>query len=157
MSKELKKGSEVAGFQVVRDTDTDFIMLSDDTYQINKISAYLAIYLTDSEEDEDNITAYVLVVPERKLWTESALRDVAFAIGMEGEDVRFIPYADMVSCGPKASLMTEVASESGVWEDMDVFKRIKECVEETLNHAKSEKLSVEFTDDGEWAFEEILG
>lgn len=149
-------------FDLIKHTDTDFILLSSHCYMINDIKSYIAIYLTDSEEDEDNITAYVLAVPLRERWSNSCTDEIMYAVGLE-DSGHEVTYADAIECGPKATLWAKATTESGSWENMQACKSALEYAnalifaDDTYSTAGYKTPTYEFIEDGETAWQEIIG
>lgn len=140
---------------LLKEDDMDFILLSADTYCINGMESYLAIYMVDMEDDSD-ITAYILAVPKRTLWCDAAKLDILYAIGMEDEDVS-ISYSDAITCGPKAVIRMEVCnSTEEPWTDFAVFNQFMKEVDEMATEVEETgEIKVDFQSEEAW--NEILG
>lgn len=48
---------------LLKATDQDYVFISAETFQLSGVCGYLVGWLSDNEEDEDNIDAYLLFVP----------------------------------------------------------------------------------------------
>lgn len=143
-------------FDLLKNTDDDFAIISANAYTLGDIKGYLVLWITDNEEDEDNIIANILFVPELSAWSETAKRDVLYAEGLE-DTPSAIDYAMVAANGPKVILSTMLATENGPWKDMSIYQ---DAFQELRRYAdsKSRTISGEEIDfPGEQSLREILG
>ena len=143
-------------FDLLKNTDDDFVVISADVYTLGEVKGYLVLRMTDDEEDEDNITANILFVPELSVWSEDAKQDVLYAEGLE-DTPSAMDYAMAAATGPKVVLSTMLATEHGPWDSMSIYQdAFQELRRYTDN--KSKTIPAEDLDfQGEQALMEILG
>lgn len=99
---------------LLKSTDNDFVVISADTFTLDNIEGYLVGWITDNEEDEDNLTSYLLFIPVLSMWSDTIRKDVLFVEGLEDRPDTF--YYDMAAMdGPKVVLYSSVDTESGQW------------------------------------------
>lgn len=142
-------------FDLLKNTDNDFAVISADTYRLGETKGYLVLWMTDNEEDEDNIIANILFVPELSVWSESAKRDVLYAEGLE-DTPSAMDYAMAAATGPKIILSTMLATEYGPWENMSVYR---DAFQELHRYADSKNKIVPEEDldfQGKQSLSEIL-
>ena len=124
-------------FDLLKNTDDDFAIMSADTYTLGDINGHLVLWMTDNEEDEDNITANILFVPELSVWSEAAKQDVLYAEGLE-DTPSAMDYAMAAATGPKVVLSTMLATEHGPWDSMSIYQdAFQELRRYTDNKAKT--------------------
>ena len=117
---------------------------------------YLVGWLSDNEEDEDNIAAYLLFVPVLNAWCDDAKRDVLFAEGLEDRPECF-HYAMAATDGPKVVLHHETDTDSGTWDSMKLCADLQLAMSEYTN-SWSRCIDEDILDgDSERALSKIVG
>ena len=122
---------------LLKSTDNDFLIISADTFTLDNIEGYLVGWITDNEEDEDNLTSYLLFVPVLSMWSDEARKDVLFVEGLEDRPDKF--YYDMAAMdGPKVVLYSSVDTESGQWNTTAACATLVDKMSDYLNDASHE-------------------
>lgn len=122
---------------LLKSTDNDFVIISADTFTLDNIEGYLVGWITDNEEDEDNLTSYLLFVPVLSMWSDEARKDVLFVEGLEDRPDKF--YYDMAAMdGPKVVLYSSVNTESGQWNTTTACATLIDKMSDYLNDASRE-------------------
>lgn len=106
---------------LLKATDQDYVFISAETFQLSGVCGYLVGWLSDNEENEDNIDAYLLFVPVLNAWCDDAKRDVLFVEGLEDSPECF-HYAMAATDGPKVVLHHETDTDSGTWDSMKLCR-----------------------------------
>ena len=113
------------------------LFISADAFTLDDIDGYLVGWMTDNEEDEDNLASYLLFVPILNMWSDKARKDVLFAEGLEDRPDKF--YYDMAAMdGPKVVLYSSVDTESGQWEKTKAYAALADKMLDYLNGASRE-------------------
>lgn len=110
---------------LLKATDDDFALITANSYMLGDIKGYLVAWLSDNEEDQDNIGGYILFVPELQLWSESARESVLYANGLEEMPNEF-DYGLAALDGPKVSLFSFSSTDHGPWKEMSAYKTLSE-------------------------------
>ena len=122
---------------LLKSTDNDFVIISADTFTLDGIDGYLVGWIMDNEEDENNLTSYLLFVPVLNMWSDKARKDVLFAEGLEDRPDKF--YYDMAAMnGPKVILYSSMNTESGQWEKTKAYAALTDKMLDYLNSASRE-------------------
>ena len=122
---------------LLKSTDNDFVIISADTFTLDNVEGYLVGWITDNEEDEDNLTSYLLFVPVLSMWSDEARKDVLFVEGLEDRPDKF--YYDMAAMdGPKVVLYSSVDTESGQWNTTAACATLVDKMSDYLNDASHE-------------------
>lgn len=141
---------------LLKATDQDYVFISAETFQLSGVCGYLVGWLSDNEEDEDNIAAYLLFVPVLNAWCDDAKRDVLFAEGLEDNPECF-HYAMAATDGPKVVLYHETDTDSGAWNSMKLCAELQLAMCEYVN-SWSRCIDEDILDgDSERALSEIVG
>ena len=141
---------------LLKATDQDYVFISAETFQLSGVCGYLVGWLSDNEEDEDNITAYLLFVPVLNAWCDDAKRDVLFAEGLEDNPECF-HYAMAATDGPKVVLYHETDTDSGAWNSMKLCAELQLAMCEYVN-SWSRCIDEDILDgDSKQALSEIVG
>lgn len=122
---------------LLKSTDNDFAIISADTFTLDDIDGYLVGWMMDNEEDEDNLTSYLLFVPVLNMWSDKARKDVLFAEGLEDRPDKFY-YDTAAMDGPKVVLYSSVDTESGRWEKTRTYAALVDKMLDYLNGASRE-------------------
>ena len=141
---------------LLKATDQDYVFISAETFQLSGVCGYLVGWLSDNEEDEDNIAAYLLFVPVLNAWCDDAKRDVLFAEGLEDNPECF-HYAMAATDGPKVVLYHETDTDSGAWNSMKPCAELQLAMCEYVN-SWSRCIDEDILDgDSKQALSEIVG
>ena len=141
---------------LLKATDQDYVFISAETFQLSGVCGYLVGWLSDNEEDEDNIAAYLLFVPVLNAWCDDAKRDVLFAEGLEDNPECF-HYAMAATDGPKVVLYHETDTDSGAWNSMKLCAELQLAMCEYVN-SWSRCIDEDILDgDSKQALSEIVG
>lgn len=141
---------------LLKATDQDYVFISAETFQLSGVCGYLVGWLSDNEEDEDNIAAYLLFVPVLNAWRDDAKRDVLFAEGLEDNPECF-HYAMAATDGPKVVLYHETDTDSGAWNSMKLCAELQLAMCEYVN-SWSRCIDEDILDgDSKQALSEIVG
>ena len=141
---------------LLKATDQDYVFISAETFQLSGVYGYLVGWLSDNEEDEDNIAAYLLFVPVLNAWCDDAKRDVLFVEGLENSPECF-HYAMAATDGPKVVLHHETDTDSGTWDSMKLCADLQLAMSEYTN-SWSRCIDEDILDgDSERALSEIVG
>lgn len=141
---------------LLKATDQDYVFISAETFQLSGVCGYLVGWLSDNEEDEDNIAAYLLFVPVLNAWCDDAKRDVLFAEGLEDNPECF-HYAMAATDGPKVVLYHETDTDSGAWNSMKLYAELQLAMCEYVN-SWSRCIDEDILDgDSKQALSEIVG
>lgn len=141
---------------LLKATDQDYVFISAETFQLSGVCGYLVGWLSDNEEDEDNIDAYLLFVPVLNAWCDDAKRDVLFVEGLEDRPECF-HYAMAAMDGPKVVLHHETDTDSGTWDSMKLCADLQLAMSECTN-SWSRCIDEDILDgDSEQALSEIVG
>lgn len=141
---------------LLKATDQDYVFISAETFQLSGVCGYLVGWLSDNEEDEDNIDAYLLFVPVLNAWCDDAKRDVLFVEGLENSPECF-HYAMAATDGPKVVLHHETDTDSGTWDSMKLCADLQLAMSEYTN-SWSRCINEDILDgDSERALSEIVG
>ena len=141
---------------LLKATDQDYVFISAETFQLSGVCGYLVGWLSDNEDDEDNIAAYLLFVPVLNAWCDDAKRDVLFAEGLEDNPECF-HYAMAATDGPKVVLYHETDTDSGAWNSMKLCAELQLAMCEYVN-SWSRCIDEDIQDgDSNQALSEIVG
>ena len=156
--RELTEGRRLPfslDLDLLKATDNDFVLITANSYVLGNIRGYLVAWLNDNKEELDNIDGYILFVPELKLWSESAKKNI-----LRSNELKEVPkefdYALAALEGPKVSLFSFSSTDHGPWKTMSTYKTLSKKLHFFLSSADQVILSEMQDFHNEMALSRIL-